>query len=194
MKYLTCCLCVALGLTVVSVAQHCPHNGWSIPIAGCFKSLVANQVVPDGVHALDIVVYDRATGETAYVESDTVAVTDGQFVTVIGDGGIMVLDHRIEYEIGISINQTAELVPRVVLVKAPVITLRDEETNMLIMAPNYLPRRSVAAFDTGTRLETTRLNSDGDIKDVQMDKRGKGPSYSITDAGTLDSLKYISSR
>jgi hypothetical protein len=119
-------------------------------------STTAGSAVADGQHSLTINVYERGSATPIYTETDVVTTAGGIFSTMVGDngsGGQLQFDAATSYELGITVNNEAELTPRLRIGKAPQAATADVA----------LDAQAVAGFgvSTDTALPNTLVTLDG---------------------------------
>ena len=113
-----------------------------IPRSISFQGVLADaqgNLVPDGNHQLQIVLWDQATfGNQVFIENQTVPVVKGIFNFIIGSVNIIptTLTFDRAYFLGVSVDGGQELTPRTALTSVP-YALRAVHANTAdALAPN----------------------------------------------------------
>jgi hypothetical protein len=116
-KMLTMCGAMMCALAAApALAQTAAEATGEFSLQGRLAT-TAGSPVADGHHTLMLTIYARGSSEAVYSETDMVTVMNGIFSTMVGDNGQggsrLMVDADTEYEIGVSVNNEAEMAPRI---------------------------------------------------------------------------------
>jgi hypothetical protein len=118
-------MAITLATTIPAFSQSTSARG-EFSLQGRL-STTSGSAVADGQHTLTVRVYERGSSTAVYTETETVTTVDGIFSTMIGDNGSGELRFNAtsEYELGITVDAEAELMPRLRIGEAPRATTAD---------------------------------------------------------------------
>lgn len=130
--------------------------------------------VADAQHSVEINIYEAGTNTVVATETDMITTVDGLFSTMVGDNSQFEVEAGTNYEIGISVNGGAELMPRIMIGDVPSAATADVAADAMM----------VGGFSVGTsgqiganQIVTT--NAQGRIDTNLVD-------FSGIDLGSLD--------
>lgn len=130
-----CSLIFVLTFSIEKVQAQIPRT---ISFQGVLADAQGN-LVPDGNHQLQIVLYDQATnGNQVFVENQTIPVVKGIFNVIIGSVAAIPqsLNFDRAYFLGVRVDGGNELTPRTALTSVP-YALRAERANIAeSLSPN----------------------------------------------------------
>jgi hypothetical protein len=138
---------IALAIAIAA-ASLVPVQAQNTTASGEFTlqgrlSTAAGNAIANGQHNLTIRVYQAGSSTPIHTETDVVTTFDGVFSTMVGDngsGGELRFDATSRYELGITVNNEAELSPRLRIGEAPRATT----------AEVALDAKTVAGFGVST--------------------------------------------
>lgn len=148
--------------------------------------------VPNGEHMLTLKVYARGSSEVLYSETDMVRTTNGIFSTMVGDNGTggssLMVDADTEYEIGITVNDEAEMSPRLRIGDAvrAAVAANAEAVGGFHVDTTGMMANSLITTDANGRLRGSLLGSStvtsvqGLRGDVNFQVSGSGVSLDTT--------------
>ena len=98
--------------TSLGFAQNAVSGSGAFSLQGRLTSTTGSAIA-DGQHMLKVQLYTKGSGQAMYSEMDTVSTSGGIFSTMVGANSSLNLNSRSAYEIGVSVDGQAELLPRI---------------------------------------------------------------------------------